>query len=97
MFGYCLWYHITNYQIIQIINKLANIFNTTPYNPHLTIFYNKSLEESKILFDKLKQQQIPSFNKFGKVYQTSNNNFYALQQDFKDTKNYITFRGIQKF
>lgn len=103
MFGYCIWFKVLDEQIINILKELSIVFKTISYPPHLTIHYNKNKREAEILFNKQQNIKIPNFKKIGTVYQTSDNDFNALQQDYIDieeNKTYhisLTYRNFKLF
>ena len=91
MFKYCIWFKVLDQQIINILKRLSITFNTIQYPPHMTIHYFKSKRDAEKLFDKQLTMKIPSFKKIGNVYQTSNNNFNSLQQDYIDDSEKKTY------
>ena len=91
MFKYCIWYKIFDERIINLILRLSTLFNTQSYHPHLTLFSKLDKNRSDLLYKKFKKEKIPNFKKLGRVYQTSENNFHAIQQDFIDSINNNVF------
>jgi len=83
MFKYCLWYKITdNHMVNNIINELSFILTTERYPGHLTIKAKMDHLDSIKLYNQIKFDKEPYFELIGSVYQTKNDNFYALQQDY---------------
>ena len=81
MFGYCIWYKILDKHMINLIKEIALVLNTNSYNPHLTIKYNLKTPNLKLL-EIYKKKKHPIFQIYGNIYQTEENQFYAIQQDY---------------
>ena len=74
MFGNCVWYQLkSTHNLNQIIYNFHKLFGSDLYGAHLTADYNV-LE--------MKDYPIDSFVKNGRIYKTSQDGFYALQQDY---------------
>jgi len=79
MFGVCIWYEIIKSHIFYNLNKtLAIKCGCNLHNPHITINYNP-VNKNDYNLDNYK---LYDFYKVGEVYQTHNENFYSLQQDY---------------
>lgn len=79
MFGFCIWAELIPSHIFYTINRLlASKSNLQIHNPHITLEYNVNLKNKSIL----NNYKPSKFNKIGEVYQSNNNNFYSLQQDY---------------
>lgn len=78
MFGFCIWAELHPSSVFYKINRqIAYKCNAQVHNPHITLDYNidiKNINLSNYKFNK--------FLKSGSVYQTKNQNFYSLQQDY---------------
>lgn len=85
MFNYCIWYQLNKYHIInQIIIELADEFKTDLFEGHLTLEMGLNKKTGYKLFDFIKKtnNKNPTFYLNGALYQTQQDNFYALQQDY---------------
>jgi hypothetical protein len=82
MFGYCVWYKINDTRINNIIKEISKIVNSDSFPGHITINSKLNIEEAEKIFDKNMKNGIPYFIKIGDIYQTRDNNFYALQIDY---------------
>ena len=79
MFGCCIWAELIPSHIFYTINRLlGSKCNSQLYNPHITLDYDVDLKNKNIL----ENYELSKFNKIGEVYQTNNENFYSLQQDY---------------
>jgi len=79
MFGVCIWYEIIKPHIFYNLNKtLAIKCGCNLHNPHITINYNPVNKTDYNLNNYI----LLDFYKDGDVYQTCNQNFYSLQQDY---------------
>lgn len=85
MFEYCIWYELhKNHPLQLIIHKCARLFHTATFPAHMTIHRNKNKREAKHLWHIHLHDYKRWFFKIGPLYQTHENNFYAIQQDFTD-------------
>jgi len=79
MFGFCIWAELIPSHIFYTINRLiASKCNSQIHNPHITLDYDIDIKNKNIM----KNYKLCEFNKIGEVYQTNNENFYSLQQDY---------------
>jgi len=83
MFGFCVWGELNPVSIFYTINRqLAYKCNSQIHNPHITLDYNIDINNTN-----LSNYKLDKYNKIGKVYQTQNQNFYSLQQDYSNKTN----------
>ena len=85
MFGNCLWFELNKNNTFynDIIIKVSQKFNLKYFNAHITKEYNLDLKN----LNKLKNIKKIIFYPIGKIYSTSNKNFYSLQIDLKNNTN----------
>lgn len=88
MFEHCIWYELhKKHPIHLIIRRCARLFGTRPFPGHMTVHRNKSKRQAAHLWMIHVKDYKRWFFKMGEVYQTHENNFYAIQQDFSDFQN----------
>lgn len=76
MFGWCVWYRLSQaHNLNKIISRFHRKFRTQLYPAHITADYNINL------FNKHKFK-IDLFNKKGSIYVNSLNGFHSIQQDY---------------
>ena len=93
MFGKCLWLQLNSHHNLNvIISKFSEVFGTNNYSAHITLEYNINESEQHSLKEKytnfFKKNQI--LKKYGELYITEQNGFFAIQQD------YVSLNSIDK-
>ena len=79
MFGVCIWFELIKpHSFFNLTRILAIKCVCNSHNPHITINYNP-VNKTDYNLDNYK---LLDFYKVGDVYQTCNQNFYSLQQDY---------------
>ena len=76
MFGWCVWYRLSNnHNLNKIITKFNREFRTQLYPAHITAEYNIKLYNKH-------NYKLDIFNKKGSIYVNSLQGFHSIQQDY---------------
>lgn len=88
MFEHCIWYELHKHHPLHlIIRRCATLFRTQQFPAHMTVHRNKTRRQANHLWHVHVKDYKRWFFKMGEIYQTHENNFYAIQQDFSDFEN----------